>query len=62
MQKLYENFHIFHFQKRTFSAETIRGNTVVHMSIILVSKSHLICLKRTKNLPSLKLQNCDQYA
>ena len=28
MQKLYENFHIFHFQKRIVSAETIRGNTV----------------------------------
>ena len=28
MQKLYENFHILHFQKRIVSAETIRGNTV----------------------------------
>ena len=28
MQKIYENFHIFHFQKRIVSAETIRGNTV----------------------------------
>ena len=28
MRKLYENVHIFHFQKRIFSAETIRGNTV----------------------------------
>ena len=28
MQKLHENFHIFHFQKRLVSAETIRGNTV----------------------------------
>jgi hypothetical protein len=28
MRKLYENFHIFHFQKRIVSAETIRGNTV----------------------------------
>ena len=28
MPKLYENFHIFHFQKRIVSAETIRGNTV----------------------------------
>jgi hypothetical protein len=40
MRKLYENFHILHFQKRIVSAETIRGNTVcvdtcdftVHMS------------------------------
>ena len=28
MRKLYENFHILHFQKRIVSAETIRGNTV----------------------------------
>jgi hypothetical protein len=28
MRKLYENFHIFYFLKRIFSAETIRGNTV----------------------------------
>ena len=28
MQKLYENFHIFYFQKRIVSVETIRGNTV----------------------------------
>ena len=27
MRKLYENIHIFHFQKRIFSAETVRGNT-----------------------------------
>ena len=29
MRKLYENFHIFHFQKRIVSAKTIRGNTVL---------------------------------
>ena len=28
MRKLYENFHIFYFQKRIVSAETIRGNKV----------------------------------
>ena len=28
MQKLYENFHILHFQKRIVSAETILGNTI----------------------------------
>ena len=28
MWKLYENFHIFHFQKRIVSTETIHGNTV----------------------------------
>ena len=30
MQKLYENFFIFHFQKIIVSVETISGNTVVH--------------------------------
>ena len=30
MWKLYENFHIFQFQKRIVSAETIRGNTVIY--------------------------------
>ena len=28
MRKLYENFHIFHFQKRIVSVETIHRNTV----------------------------------
>jgi hypothetical protein len=28
MRKLYESFHIFHFQKRIVSAESKRGNTV----------------------------------
>ena len=28
MRKPYENFHIFHFQKRIVSTETICGNTV----------------------------------
>jgi len=32
MQKLYENFHILHFQKEIVSTETIRGNTVVDLS------------------------------
>ena len=30
MRKLYENFHIFHFQKKIVSAETIRCNTIGH--------------------------------
>jgi hypothetical protein len=29
MRKLYENFHILHFQKRIVSVETICGNTVL---------------------------------
>ena len=33
MRKLYENFHIFHFQKRIVSAETIRGKTVTQTQI-----------------------------
>ena len=31
MRKLHENFHIFYFQKRTVSAETICRNTVCKM-------------------------------
>ena len=31
MWKLYENFHIFHFQKRIVSAETIRENMVFQL-------------------------------
>jgi hypothetical protein len=34
MRKLYENFHVLHFQKRIVSAETIRGNTVFMKSFI----------------------------
>ena len=29
MCKLYENFNIFHFQKRIVSVETIQGNTAL---------------------------------
>ena len=38
MQKLYENFHIFHFQKRIVSAETIPGNTVVVAVTVLTKR------------------------
>ena len=48
MQKLYENFHIFYFQKRIVSAETIRGNTVVS------ALSFLLCIK-TWIVSSLKV-------
>jgi hypothetical protein len=34
MRKLYANFHIFYFQKRIVSAETIRGNTVAYFDPI----------------------------
>ena len=30
MRKLYDNFHIFHFQKRIVSSKTIRGNTILY--------------------------------
>ena len=36
MQKPYENFHIFHFQKRIVSAETIRGNTWIFFFLCIV--------------------------
>ena len=34
--KLYENFHIFHFQKRIVSAKTIWGNTVFSIDALVV--------------------------
>ena len=46
MRKLYENFHIFHFQKRIVSAETIRGNTVPKGQ--LISKCLLGVIVSTK--------------
>ena len=39
MWKLYENFHILHFQKRIVSAEAICGNTVLKIHKSLSSKS-----------------------
>ena len=38
MQKLYENFHIFHLQKRIVSAEYIRGNAVYKIRMIFAYK------------------------
>ena len=35
MRKLYENFHILHFQKRIVSTETIRENTVFIFKVLL---------------------------
>ena len=35
MQKLYENVHIFHFQKRIVSAKTIRGNIVSNIAELI---------------------------
>ena len=37
MWKLYENFHIFHLQKRIISKETIRGNTIIETSKIVLT-------------------------
>ena len=39
MRKLYENFHIIHFQKRIVSAETIRENTVLGFQKIISDRS-----------------------
>ena len=39
MRKLFENFQIFHFQKRIVSAETIHGNTVTEI-LIFVTGTH----------------------
>jgi hypothetical protein len=39
MLKLYENFHIFHFQKRIDSAETIRRNMVAIFSTIYLNST-----------------------
>ena len=41
MRKLYENFHIFHFQKRIVSVETIRGNMVNDDEYDQVSETNL---------------------
>ena len=37
MRKQYENFHIFHFQKRIVAAETIRGNTVSQKMLFIAA-------------------------
>ena len=47
MRKLYENFHIFHFQKRIVSAETIRGNMVF---IVQQLKMYTTSGKKSKHL------------
>ena len=39
MRKLYEKFHIFHFQKRTVSAETICGNMVGEKTFVQEQKN-----------------------
>ena len=42
MRKLYENFHIFHFQKRIDSAETIHGNTVGEIMLLLFENTYQV--------------------
>ena len=39
MRTLYESFHIFHFQKRIVSTETIRGNTIYILDLQSLSSS-----------------------
>ena len=46
MRKLYENFHILHFQKRIVSAETIRGNTV--STVLLIELSEYVIMSGYK--------------
>ena len=48
MRKLYENFHILHFQKRIVSVETICGNTVhILDSNVLLSENELFSSTQT---------------
>ena len=42
MWKVYENFHIFYFQKRIVSAETIRRNTVSQSNVHVREKAILL--------------------
>ena len=63
MRKLYENFHIFHFQKRIVSAETIRGNTVLKPGKLLyfikvskIAKFQSKFVKNYQNLPVFVFQ------
>ena len=48
MRKLYENSHIFHFQKRLVSADTIRGNTVNDIIGACPDRTALVRIKRDK--------------
>jgi hypothetical protein len=58
MRKLYENFHIFHFQKRIVSAETIRGNTVtVFLSELVMPKKEGKKFKSIASCQTFKLGN-----
>ena len=50
MLKLYENFHIFHFQKIIVSAETVRGNTVCTMHVLVYSHKSSCQMLELSNL------------
>ena len=54
MRKLCENFQIFYFQKRTVSAETIRGNTVLSF-LKFLSALFIISVGLTMTLISDKM-------
>ena len=61
MWKLYENFYIFHFQKRIVSAETIRGNMVIEEFSLTGLTAKLPKSKTPVMMTSkedLKLHNC----
>ena len=45
MRKLYENFHIFHFQKRKNFPETVRGNTECLIFFVSIENTpQVLCL------------------
>jgi hypothetical protein len=43
MRQLYENFHIFYFQKRKVSSETKRRNTVDMLERLKTKASKVFC-------------------
>ena len=63
MRKLYENFYIFHFQKRIVSAKTICGNTVIKSnSIQFFEQSQLdICTYERYDIMKLVLYGTIGY-
>ena len=50
MRKLYEIFHILHFQKRKVSAETIHGNTVPNLKALAQNTTNDIIFHRVCKL------------
>ena len=59
MRKLYENFHIFYFQKRIVSAETILGNTVFYNLTHICSVVFAFCWITSHSVISYTLLKLD---